>query len=141
MRRSALDAGVLGGYSINCGIPRTTGGPREAERLDVASFDAGFSQCPFARRRHQFHVALVADPALFPHVVVGLVLAAVVIDEIDSLCVGTQELRNAITIADQYSCASVARIKSKLTFACLRRCAIRVENPWWCAIRRASLSV
>ena len=30
------------------------------------------------------------------------------IDEIDSLCVRTQELRNAITIADQYSCAGVA---------------------------------
>ena len=74
------------------------------------------------RARHDLHVALVADPALFPGVVVGAVVHAVLVHEVHRLAVRADQPRDA---ACRGPPAWPRRRRRSASPACCR--------PWPCA--------
>ena len=81
---------------------------RHAEVGDVLGRDLGSLQAALDRRRHDRHVAGVADPALLPAVVELVVDGAEVVDEIGGARGLGQQLGDRLALADQQGRGAVA---------------------------------
>ena len=119
MRRAGLAAGrvhiVLHGVVAHPGLLGERGDDarqcaRHAEGGDVCGFDVRVLQERRECLRHDLLVALVANPALLPGVIVGESVGAVMINEIDRARRLADELGDDVAAADKQRCGAVAHI-------------------------------
>ena len=75
---------------------------------DVGAGEGGLGESIGYDGRHELHVAFVPDPALLPVVVEGLVVGAVVIDEVGGAASAGQECGNGLAWTDDQGRGAVA---------------------------------
>ena len=73
---------------------------RQAEVRDRGRCDAARFEQRRERRRHDFQVALVADPALFPGIVVGALAGTELVHEIHGLAMRSDQARDRLAAPD-----------------------------------------
>ena len=74
---------------------------RHAEMGDIGGFQARFVEAPFDERQHDGQIAGVANPTLFPLIVVFGFWRAEVIDEVGGPGCGGEQPRHRFAVADQ----------------------------------------
>ncbi len=84
---------------------------RHDETVDGAGFQAGrFERCRDGARR-DLEIALVADPALFPVVVVFRIAAAVMVDKVDGQLVAAEIFGDEVIAADGEGGGGIAELQ------------------------------
>jgi hypothetical protein len=86
-------------------------GARQNEVVDGGGFKSGTGQSPRQNRRHNLHIAFVADPALFPLIIKGLVSTAKMIDEIHRAGSPAYPFGKHILTTHQHGRAAIAIVK------------------------------